>query len=55
MATTATERKRKQRAKEQGYSVTVVLSEQAKATLDAMTAQGVTQSEAINKILSEVA
>ena len=55
MATTAAERKRKQRAKEQGYSVTVVLSEQAKATLDAMTAQGVTQSEAINKILTEVA
>ena len=55
MATTAAERKRKQRAKEQGYSVTVVLSEQAKAILDAMTEQGVTQREAINKILSEVA
>ena len=55
MATTATERKRKQRAKEQGHTITVVLSEQAKAILDAITAKGMTQSEAINKILTEVA
>ena len=55
MATTATERKRRQRERQQGHTITVVLSEQAKAALDAMTAQGTTQSEAINKILSEVA
>ena len=55
MATTATERKRRQRERQQGHTITVVLTDEAKAMLDAMTAQGATQSEAINKILTEVA